>query len=384
MSGDKALSDSNKLSSADVAKLLQDPNIENRAAAAAKVASTFGDTTLTEGERKIAEDIFRVMLKDASVRVRHALAESLKENPDVPHDVATSLAKDVDEVALPVVEFSSVLTDQDLIEIVRTKGASVQKAVAGRKDVSEDVADALADTGNEEVVATLVGNEAAQIGEKTYDKVLEKYSDSDAVKTPMALRGELPIGVAERLVTMVSEKIRDHIMTHHEVSPAMAADLLLESREKATVSLLEGGQKSATVQELVDQLADNGRLTPTLMLRALCMGDTTFFEVALAKKVGIPVSNAYQLVHDKGELGLKRLFEVAKMPPQFLPMARAALEVADEMLETGGDDREMYRQLMIERVLTAVENDVDTENLDYLIGKLQAVDGSESKESDSK
>jgi len=245
------------------------------------------------------------------------------------------------------------------------------------------VADALADTGNEEVVATLVGNETAQIAEKTYDKVLEKYADSDAVKTPMALRGELPIGVAERLVAMVSEKIRDHIMTHHEVSPGMAADLLLESREKATVSLLEGGQKSATVQELVDQLAEHGRLTPTLMLRALCMGDTTFFEVALAKKVGIPVSNAYQLVHDKGELGLKRLFEVAKMPPQFLPMARAALEVADEMLETGGDNREMYRQLMIERVLTAVENDVDTENLDYLIGKLQRVDDSESIESDS-
>ena len=155
----------------------------------------------------------------------------------------------------------------------------------------------------------------------------------------------------------------------------MAADLLLESREKATVSLLEGGQGSTTVQELVDQLYDNKRLTSTLMLRALCMGDTTFFEVALAKRVGIPVVNAYKLVHDKGHLGLQRLFEVAEMPTQFLPMARAALEVSEEMLETGGDDRQLIRQLMIERVLTAVENDVDTENLDYLIGKLQRVDG---------
>lgn len=372
------MSDSTKLSSADVAKLLQDPNADNRAAAASKVASTFGDADLSVSERKIAEDIFRVMLKDASVRVRQALAESLKQNPDVPHDVATNLAKDVDEVALPVVEFSSVLTDKDLIEIVRTRDARVQKAVAGREGVSENVADALADTGNEEVVATLVGNESAQITEGTYDKVLDKYGESDAVKGPMAKRGELPIGVAERLVTLVSEKLRDHIMTHHEVSPGMATDLLLESREKATISLLEGGQKSTTVQELVDQLSDNGRLTSTLMLRALCMGDTTFFEVALAKKVGIPVTNAYKLVHDKGDLGLQRLLQAAKMPPQFVPMARAALEVADEMLETGGDDREMFRQLMIERVLTAVENDVDTENLDYLIGKLQAVESNES------
>lgn len=108
------------------------------------------------------------------------------------------------------------------------------------------------------------------------------------------------------------------------------------------------------------------------MLRALCMGDTTFFEVALAKKVGIPVLNAYALVHDKGDLGLKRLFVAAKMPPQFLAIARAALEVADEMVLTGGDDRERFKQLMIERVLTAVEDEVDTENLDYLIGKLHS------------
>ncbi|WP_417450210.1 DUF2336 domain-containing protein [Kordiimonas sp.] len=368
------MSDANKLSSADVAKLLQDPNVENRAEAAAKVAGTFGAAELTESERKIAEDIFRVMLKDAAVRVRQALSESLKDNPDVPYDVATSLAQDVDEVAIPVIEFSSVLTDKDLIDIVRTRDSNVQKAVAGRQEVSEDLADILADTGDEGVVATLVSNKGAKIKESTFDKVLDKFSDSEAVKTPMAQRGELPIGVAERLVTLVSEQLREHIMTHNEISPGMAADLLLETREKATVSLLEPGQASTTVQELVDQLFENNRLTSTLMLRALCMGDTTFFEVALAKRVGIPVVNAYKLVHDKGDLGLRRLFEAADMPVQFLPMARAALEVADEMLETGGDDRALIRQLMIERVLTAVENDVDTENLDYLIGKLQRVD----------
>ena len=189
------LSDANKLSSADVAKLLQDPNVENRADAAAKVASTFGTSELTDGERKIAEDIFRVMLRDAAVRVRQALSESLKDNPDVPRDVATSLAQDVDEVAIPLIEFSSVLTDEDLIGIVRTRDSSVQKAVAGRKDVSEDLADVLADTGDEEVVATLVGNEGARIKESTFGKVLDKFAGSDIVKAPMAQRGELPISV---------------------------------------------------------------------------------------------------------------------------------------------------------------------------------------------
>lgn len=365
------MSDIEKLSSADVAKLLQDPNSDNRAAAAEKVAATFSGAALSDSERQIAEDIFRAMLKDAAVRVRQALSDSLKDNPAVPHDVAASLAKDVDAVAMPMIESSSVLTDADLIEIVRTKGEDFQKAVAGRESVSASVADALVDSDNEDVVATLVSNKGAQLAEGTFSRVLDKFGDSDAIKNPMAFRGDLPVGVSERLVTMVSEQLREHIMTHHEISPATASDLLLESREKATVSLVEGGTQQ-TVQQLVDTLTANGRLTPTLMLRALCMGDITFFEVALAKKANIPVVNAYKLVHDKGGLGLQRLFEVAKMPPQFLPMARAALDVADEMLETGTDDRETYKKLMIERVLTAVEDDVDTENLDYLIGKLGA------------
>lgn len=359
------------LSSADVAKLLQDPNSDNRAVAAQKVASAFSSTALTDSERAIAEDIFRVMLNDAAVRVREALSDSLKDNPMVPHDVAVSLAKDVQSVAMPMIESSLVLNDEDLVEIVKTQNQDVQKAVAGRPTVSSRVADALVDTSDEHVVATLVGNKGATLNEGTYERVLETFGDVDTIKGPMVHRADLPVAVSERLVTMVSEQLRNHIMTHHEISPTTAADLLLESREKATVSLVEGGNQR-TVQQLVDQLDSNKRLTPTLMLRALCMGDTSFFETALAKRAKIPVANAYKLVHDGGNMGLKRLFEVTDMPPQFLNMARAALDVSAEMVETGGDDRDTYKKLMIERVLTQVEDEVDTENLDYLIGKLGA------------
>lgn len=366
------MSDSTSLSSADVARLLQDPNTENKAVAITKVAATYSATGISDKEREIAESIFRHLLKDAAVRVRSALAESLKDNPDVPHDVAATLARDVDEVAVPMLMSSEVLTDEDLMEIVRIQSPEAQKAVASRGSISKNLADVLVGNGDEKVIAILVGNEGAQIADATFTKVLDKFGESEAVQTPLAHRSVLPIAVSERLVTLVSAQLRDHIMTHHEVSAAMASDLLLETREKATISLLaDGSQVSAQV--LVDQLFDNGRLTHSLVLRALVMGDTMFFELALAKMVGIPVMNAYQLIHDKGQKGLGRLLEAANFPVQALAMARAAFDVADEMVRTGGDDRDMFKQLMIERVLTAVEDDVDTENLDYLIGKLRPV-----------
>lgn len=366
------MSDDNMLSSADVARLLQDPNADNRAHAAAKVASTFASSSLSTSERTIAEDIFRTMLKDAAVRVRKALADTLKDNPEVPHDVASSLAQDVDEVALPVIETSTVLSDEDLVTIVQTRSTQAQLAVANRATVSATVSDALADTDNEVVVAALVANEGATIEEATYGKVLDKFSDSDAVKEPMVNRGALPISVAERLVSVVSERLREHIMTHHEISGGTATDLLMAAREKATVSLLEGGRERSSVLELVKQLYDGRRLTPTLAVRALCMGDTTFFEAAVARMANIPVVNAYTLIHDKGDLGMTRLFERAGIPAQFVPVAKAALEVAAEVQATSGDDRNLMRKLMIERVLTTIEDDVDADNLDYLIGKLGA------------
>ncbi len=56
------------------------------------------------------------------LRVREALAAHLKNSPDLAHDVAVALARDVDSVSLPMLKFSEVLTDEDLIEIVRDQG----------------------------------------------------------------------------------------------------------------------------------------------------------------------------------------------------------------------------------------------------------------------
>ena len=79
------------LTEQDVAQLLADPSGRARAETAGKIAAGFNTGDLTAEERQLAEEIFRLMVQDAEVRVREALAHSLKENPGVPHDVAVSL-----------------------------------------------------------------------------------------------------------------------------------------------------------------------------------------------------------------------------------------------------------------------------------------------------
>ncbi|HEY4547305.1 MAG TPA: DUF2336 domain-containing protein, partial [Pedomonas sp.] len=122
----------------------------------------------------------------------------------------------------------------------------------------------------------------------------------------------------------------------------------------------------------------NGRLTPTIVMRALCMGDVSFFEVAMARLADIPVANAHQLIHDRGGQGLARLFKRCGLPPQSLPVARTALQAIEELELMTDGDRQTLRQLMIERVLTQFEEGMDPENLDYFIAKIAGRNAVES------
>ncbi len=364
-----------ELSVSDVARLIDDPSSANRLNAAEKVAGRYERSALSDSERQIAEDIFRVMVKDAEERVRSALVSHLKNAPDLSPDVALSLARDAsDTVALPMLEFSEALSDEDLIDIVRTQGSKRQTAVAGRPTVSEAVADVLVDHGDEDVVATLVGNEGADVADSTMHKVVDKFGDSEKVQTPLVMRSTLPITVSERLVAKVSDKLIDHLVIHHELPDSLADDLVLQIRERATLGLLSENSDENDVGTLVAALARNGRLTPSILLRAVCVGDLNFFEAALAHMSGISVLNARKLIHDKGSLGLKSLYDKCGLPDSLFTAYRIALDVLveTEKERIDGDPNAMTKR-MLERVLTHFEDTVDgqsPEDVDFLLNRL--------------
>lgn len=343
-----------------------------RAETVSKVAHGFKTGNLTSAERRLAEDIFRSMAEDVEARVRKAMAESLRDSDEVPHDLGVRLANDVSEVAVPFIEMTSVLTDEDLLQIIQTHGQEYQVAVAKRPHVSERVSDALVDTKNETVVATLVNNAGAQISEKTMSRVLDDFGHIRPIATSMAGRNALPLTIAERLVTLVSEKMQGTLRQKAGMNESVAARVRREAQEKATVSLLDGAQDAPDIHSLVNQLYKSKRLTHTLVVRALCMGDVVFFETALARLANVPVSNVYQLVHNKGTRGIERLFQKLDVNPKLLEVALVALELASDMKLDGRDDREQFRAVMLDRVLTKLGETQDVDSIDFLMRKMSA------------
>ncbi|MEQ9447553.1 MAG: DUF2336 domain-containing protein, partial [Rhodospirillaceae bacterium] len=196
--------------------------------------------------------------------------------------------------------------------------------------------------GTEQVVAKLLANAGAEFAEPTLHRVVDKYGDRESVQDRLVHREVLPVTVAERLVTHVAEHLQSYILSKHKVSEEVALDLVLQSRERATLGLAMGVSDEG-LTALVRQLGENERLTPSLVLRAICTGNLRFFEHALAALSGIPIGNARTLIHDPGQRGFETIWEKAKLPKSHLSGAHVALKVVEQTeLDGRPHDPERY------------------------------------------
>ena len=353
----------------DVEALLADPAPGRRAKVVQQLAVDIDADRLSETEWKIALDIMRTMAADAETIVRQAVATSLKQSKHLPRDVAVALASDDIKIAQPILESSPVLTDQDLITVLAEGNGTKQVAIARRPEVSAEVAAAVIDTGNAAAVTTLVGNEGAALNEDLMQRTIDRYSRFETVKAAMVHRSELPVTISERLVALVSDRLKVVLASRHSLPADLATDILIEARERATVGLLTKGTAQDT-QALVAQLHARGRLTASLVLRALCMGDIRFTEDAMAEAAGVSSERASLLIHDGGPLGLKAIYKKSGFPDAMFPAFRVAVDMFHETQFDGDPaDRERFASRVIERILTKYQ-EMESSDLDYLLSKL--------------
>ena len=358
------------LTEEDIRTLVKGATPDERAAAAHKLCRNIDRLPLTEDDRALAAEILRIMAGDAAELVRRALAVTLKESPLVPRDVALKLARDVETVALPMLSFSPAFTDEDLADIVRLGGPVRQLAIAKRPKLSRKVTDAISEHGGERAVATACANDNADFAERSLQRVIDRFEKSEKVLAAVAYRQVLPLSVTERLIALVGEQIRDHLVSHHALSPQTALEIAMGSTERATIDLVDQAGRTADVKAFVAHLNRSQNLTPSLLLRALAQGHMTFFEWGVAELAGVPHHRTWLMIHDAGPLGLRAIYERAGLPARLFPAFRAAVDTFHSMeFDGGARDRERFQERMMQRFLTQPQA-AAREDVDYLIDKM--------------
>jgi len=360
------------LTSADIDGLTRGSTPDERAAAAHKICRRIEDAPLSPEEREIAREIVRVMAADAVELVRRALAVTLKSSTLVPRDVALKLARDVESVATPILSFSPAFTDEDLVEIVRFAGPARQIAIAHRQTLSETVTSALAEHGAEAAVTAACANDNAAFTEAGLHKAVSRFASSQTLLAAVAYRRTLPLSIAERLVNMVGERVRNHLIDEHALTPETALQIAVGARERATIDLVDQAGRTADAERFVQHLNSQGRLTPSLLLRGLAHGHMAFFEWGIAELAKVPHHRTWLMIHDAGPLGLRAIYERAGLPVRLFSAFRAGVDTFHSMeFDGGARDQQRFQERMLERFLTQ-PTAAPKEDVDYLLDKMDS------------
>jgi hypothetical protein len=292
-------------------KLARDGSEDVRAGLAGKVQRLLPG--LQPGEQDAARgrvmQTLEVLAKDTATRIRAVVAETLKDVADAPPELVRQLAADAElAVASPVLQFSPLLTDADLLEIIRGKHAEgALSAVARRSNVTEAISDAIVAVDDIDAVATLLGNPSAQIREETLDLVVDRAPARTSWHGPLVDRPSLPNGAAIKIAAFVAETLSQRLAARPDLDAATRDAVTAEVRKRLAEaaggtgggdarrrtladpnwSEGPGGGAGETVADKVHRLKREKKLDDAAVTAAAQAGEKLFVKLALAELGGL-------------------------------------------------------------------------------------------------
>ena len=259
-----------------------------RCCLAEKIARLVPDMPADEQEkvRDLTIQILERLASDQLPKVRAVVAENLKHAENVPRHIVRRLAEDVETiVAAPVLQFSPLLSDDDLLEIIAIgKADGALSAIAKRDDVTPDLADAVARKLDVSAVAALLANTRAMIREDTLDRIIDSADRHESWHEPLVRRPTLSMGAVRRISSFVAASLIELLATRNDLDAETAAELA-ETVGKSLEAAAGADGESEEVR--AQRLFDDGGLDDERMVLAIEGGEQDFVTEAIGLLSGL-------------------------------------------------------------------------------------------------
>jgi uncharacterized protein (DUF2336 family) len=279
----------NPSTTATTNRLLADDACEDvRAELAAKIARLMPGLSERESSHihALTIETLECLARDAAVRVRAILAESIRTMDCIPHDVVMTLARDLNAiVSTPILEYSPLLSSADLMEIIACGQVSeALAAIARRRPVDGNVCTRLVQTLDVPAVAALLVNPDAQIRKETMDTIIDQAEEIGAWQMPLALRADLSARAIRRIAGLVGSSIIERLAARNDLSDTTRVRLNRELRvrlaEEQDIAEPDGERQSPA--DVVAAARAEGRLDDWFVEQAAQRGQRELVVQALA------------------------------------------------------------------------------------------------------
>jgi uncharacterized protein (DUF2336 family) len=278
--------------------LARDGSDEVRQDLARKIALLAPGLTAQEQDRlrRLTYEVLEILVRDQVTRVRQIIAEALKDVADAPPDIIQRLARDCEiVVAGPVLQFSPLLSDGDLLEIIGTAPiAGAREAVARRRAVAMPVTDAIGASDDIAAITALLDNPSAQIREELLDQLIERAPPTVAWHGPLVQRPRLPGGAALRLARFVALNLLSILRERRDFDPETTRQLAATVMRRVAEADSDHADAAPAVDPAeaalarAQQLHAAGKLDDAAVAAAI-RGERAFAKAALAVLAKLPL-----------------------------------------------------------------------------------------------
>jgi len=265
--------------------LADDPEGDVRAELARKIARLLPDLPddTSEKMRALTIETLERLARDQLARVRRILAEEIKSLDCVPKRIIDRLARDVEEVAAPILEYSPLLSDADLVEIISSAQARFAlTAIAKRRPLSANVSEAIATALDVPAVSELLFNSGAKIRQQTLDKIIEHGSRITEWHLPLVLRNDLSQRTIRRIAGFVSAALLGKLCERGDLSDETRSQLAKRARTRIDEDDDLAPDPAIAAQDEVSALHRAGKLTDSFVEKAVESGKRETVIAALA------------------------------------------------------------------------------------------------------
>ncbi|MDB5439371.1 MAG: hypothetical protein JWM33_1798 [Caulobacteraceae bacterium] len=260
----------------------------NDPASRARLLDTMVELCQMQSADPAARDLIGALFSDLARKaerdIRMALSNRLAHVDWAPRSLINLLALDEIEIAGPVIAESPVLTEADLLEILQVAPLDHRVAVAARPHLGAQVAGAILDGGEGEVLTALAGNHSAHLGDDGMSRLVEASRRVVALRGQLARHPRLTPDLGARLYEWVGEALQTAICGRFELDPALVGAAIGKAIESATAGAPSTSEDDdESLQRLVDKLQSAGQLRQGTLFRLLRERRPRMFCIALGK-----------------------------------------------------------------------------------------------------
>ena len=314
----------------------------------------FGASHRSEAEDSLYDEVLTRLATDMEAVVRAELSARVAPMAQAPRGLVRRLAEDEDSVvAEAVLLHSPVLTDEDLLRVVRTRGQDHLRAVSARSTVSEAVSDVIVERGDDDTLGALLGNAGARLSRQASETAVERAKTNPDLHAAAVNRADLPPDLLNEMYFVVEARLRAQILERNAgLSPALLDSALAAGR--ARIALDDGALPADYEESLayVRELDAARQLTPPVLARFLRGNSRTPFLIALAQLADVDFHTARQIVERRQIDALAVVCKAADLDRTlFLTYAVVLLNDQGDAMGKAQSYARMYAELQREAAL---------------------------------